>query len=129
MFMALFSVWIHASPQLVTLKEVYVDYAQYLSGHTPYLNAGQIPHERLNLNVNIELLDDWLYMNNTVHSLTDQSQFRFMGWEYELGINVYDYVHIYYQHFSGHLLDDTYQWPSPLDNTIGVKLYLYKKDR
>lgn len=107
------------------LNEVSLDYARFKEGSRDAILAPSRPKERVDLNVNLDLLR-YFYLNNQVHSMTDTTQFRLIGWKYQLGVHLGSFADLYYQHFSQHILDQAYN-DFPLENTIGLKLYLYRR--
>lgn len=53
--------------------------------------------------------------------LTDHSQFRFLGYKMETGIEPIKGIEVYYQHFSGHALDERFNQGFPQYNKIGIR--------
>ncbi len=113
----------HGSDFGVHLQEVTVDYGRYMDGsRAPIVDNVK---ERLDLSVNLSLLK-YLYLDNTVHSLTDPYQFRLVGWHYQFGVHFGRNIDVYYEHFSQHILDNYYD-NYPLENLVGVKIKLYER--
>jgi len=84
----------------------------------------------LALSTEIRALDvsQWLpaslYWRNRVHGEMDTSQFRLVGWEFELGARVGP-VEIYRGHHSQHILDAVHPWMRfPVQDTIGIRVHL-----
>ena len=118
------------------LQEVSLEYKSFSSGgRDPLITQNGLEDRALDkevdLNVNIDILK-YLYWNNTVHSMTDRftdggaGQFRLVGWDYKLGVRIFDSLHVQYEHFSQHLLDTTYKHGDfPVQDSLGFILYIY----
>lgn len=74
----------------------------------------------LNLGLDLELPATFYY-NNKVLSTTDSNQFRFIGYEFEVGARPFDGIDVYFGHFSGHALDQQYDRDFPQRNMIGIR--------
>ncbi len=115
---------------MLKLEDLSVEVEKYeIMGNTrhPYMYKDAPPNYGLNLNMKLSLMK-YLYNNSQVLSLTDQSQFRFIGLKMENGIEI-DKINIYHRHFSGHALDTTYQdkYRFPEENAIGIRINLLSK--
>jgi hypothetical protein len=70
------------------------------------------------------------YFDNRVHGEATNVQFRQVGWQFETGLKVDEYVALYYYHHSQHVLDDVGAYGLyNLDNFVGLRLTLYKRGR
>lgn len=121
-----------ASPaDFMDLNEASIKFQQFFPGAVDPMitNAPLSKHldKELNLNVNMDVLT-YGYWNNTVHSQTDQYQFRKVGWEFEFGAHVGSKLDVYYSHWSQHWLDYYSTEAFPRQDGVGIRLYLYKKD-
>lgn len=125
---------------LIEMNEVFLSYRQYLPGSSdPLINDNSLPNrlmdKGIDLSVNLNLFR-YLYWENTVVSLTDKGangengQFRLVGWNYRLGVNLTDYLQVGYYHFSKHLLDTTVPFSSgfPVQDAVEVKINLFRRD-
>lgn len=124
-------------PSVITLSEVSLDYRWFKPGGTdPLMSynglANKEPGGQVDLNVNMDVLD-YLYFNNTVHSMIDRDiggqygQFRLIGWHFQVGMHLSQYCDIYMDHFSQHLLDTTYALGHfPVTDGFGVKVYFLR---
>jgi len=74
----------------------------------------------LNLGLDLELPASFYY-NNMVTSTTDDNQFRFVGYRFEVGVRPFSGIDLYFQHFSGHALDQMYIEDFPQRNKIGIR--------
>lgn len=119
------------APSPFRLTEVSVKYQQLLPGAVdPMITYGPVSQrldKELNLVVNSEVLK-YGYWDNTVHSETDQSQFRKIGWELQLGVHATRFLDVFYEHYSQHLLDYSSKEAFPRQDGVGIKLYLYRGD-
>lgn len=125
---------------LFELDEVKIQYKDFFDGGShPLITQNGIPGKALGKEINLILNADfltYLYLHNTVHSLTDQGidgsngQFRTVSWQYNLGIRLTKFLNVSYIHRSEHLLD--YVWPMghfPLEDAIMFEIKFYKKDK
>lgn len=118
--------WTLSNFKLLELKSVYLDYMHYTYAVEPFITP-MAPTNRLDLNVNIELLNRILFMDNIVHSETDKNQYALIGWNYRVGVRLGNYVDLYFAHESLHLLDRTLPvGPSSYD-ALGMRIYFYRR--
>ncbi len=121
------------------LNEVHIHYRDFFpNGHDPLITQNGLPNrglgKELNLRVNTDVLT-YGYWNNLVHSMTDEDaatgangQFRTVGWNFQLGLHATRWLDIEYEHYSQHLLDyDRRDQHFPVQDSIGIKLYLFRK--
>ncbi len=119
---------------LIDTREVYVNAKQFLpNGYSPYMSQGSELNKGIDLHIKTDVLVVG-YVDQMVWSLIDQSQFRWVGWNYKIGIRTLSFLDIEYEHFSRHVLDRTnpfmtYGARFPVEDSIGVNIYLYRKDR
>ncbi len=117
------------------LDQAYINYRQYTPGGTSYLvtNNG-LPDRSLDKGVSLHLDTTFLsyaYWNNTVHAETDKAldgggQFRTVGWQFQFGVRLTDYLDVEYAHHSQHILDHQGPLPFPREDSFGINLYLYR---
>jgi hypothetical protein len=115
-----------AQTKILETKEVSFEFLHFTHSRQPFLLPTNRAVNEINLNVNLSLLNDYMFIDNTVHSQTDIYQYRLIGWHYKVGFRLIPRVDFYFEHFSQHLLD----YIPFMDNTydgIGVKIYLYEK--
>lgn len=110
------------------VKALDMGYEWFTAGRSKMLNPGQQLNNAVYIDLNLSFINDIIYLDNKIFSLTDQSQFRTISWSYELGINLFDSADVYYRHFSGHLLDTNYSDGSsyPFENSVGVRFHLLR---
>jgi hypothetical protein len=124
----------------VELHYVGIEYKKFFSGgRDPLVTQNGLPDrelgEELNLSVDLSILN-YLYWNNTVHSMTDSyinggvGQFRVVGWKYEVGTHLFSFLDVGLHHFSRHLLDYTYPYGNfPLQNAIVFRIKIFDKQK
>lgn len=83
------------------------------------LPEGHSPSDYANLGFDLTFTK-YVYSNSRVKSIVDQSQFRNVSLDSELGVR-YSGVDLYIRHFSGHALDSTYDKRFPQENSIGIR--------
>jgi hypothetical protein len=121
---------------VVDLKELNFSYRQFLPGGSdPLITDNGLPNRTLgqgiDLNVNLKLAE-YFYWDNKIVTMTDQdsvtgsSQFRMVGWNFRLGLNVTENVQIGYWHFSEHVLDYTAVFPYPRQDAVEIKVIIYR---
>lgn len=99
-----------------------LEYKQ-ISGGTvmPELPAYSLPRGELNLNLDLMIIGP-LYLKNQIWSVIDQSQFRAIGWHYEIGIFIMPWLQVYAEHFSKHVLDTQNQGHFPVYDSFGLRV-------
>ena len=70
-----------------------------------------------------------LYYRGRVHGETTDKQFRQVGLQFETGVEIKDYLNIFWFHHSQHLLDAEPVYGYPLQNFVGARVTFYKRDR
>jgi hypothetical protein len=111
---------------LFGLRDASVQYKHFTSpGRDPLFLQNSPPARELNLNLNLTLLR-YGFINNTVHSMMDENQFRIIGWKYQLGVQLSQSLSVQYEHFSRHHLDREYKFDRfPVEDSLGITLRLY----
>lgn len=118
--------WSLTDTKLLEVSSVYVDYMHYTWAAEPFM-LPTVPTNRLDLHVNVELLNRTIFINNMVHSETDAYQYRLIGWNYRFGIHIGSNLDLYYEHFSQHLLDTAPITGANTYDAIGFRLYLFRR--
>lgn len=114
--------------KILEMRETYLEYGYYTWAVEPFLAPTFRPTQKFDLAVNLDLFNRIMFMDNTIHSETDQYQYRKIGWHYKLGIHLGDSADVFFEHFSQHLLDTTPQMPQTFD-MVGIRVWFYKRDR
>lgn len=74
------------------------------------------------INLNFEInLHKKIYWKNKISTEVTSEQFRYVGYDFSLGIHMSNDLDIYYRHYSGHMLD--YQGDNNFreENSVGVR--------
>lgn len=112
---------------ILEINAVYLDYLQVARGTEPFLAPSYHPKEKLDLHVDLDIANGWLFFNNMVHSETDAAQYRLIGWNYRIGVHIFRSADIFMEHYSQHLLD----YAPSMDNNydaLGIRLYFFRKE-
>lgn len=88
---------------LVELGNVTVEHKNFYSGTTPYLPDHRALTET-NFKFDVVMFGSG-FIRNTIHSQTDKTQYRLVGWNWELGFKPFDWLELGWWHFSKHQLD------------------------
>lgn len=85
--------------------------------------------EALNLHLATDLVGP-VYWNNVVRSLADDGGYKYVAWNFSLGIRLLPALFLEYEHQSGHLLDHPKSaYPAgrfPVQDSIGVQWFLLR---
>lgn len=118
------------------LNEVSLEYKAFSDGSfNPLIDNNGLTNKRLDKELNLYVnttLFKYGFINNKIHSYTDRDengnpgQFRLVSWNYSLGVHITYFLDLSYEHKSEHLLDSTFPYHFPLENSINIKIYLYK---
>ena len=78
----------------------------------PYLNTPETGalYSKMDINWDVDLACGYypkicFFWDNTIHSLTGQSRFRYVSWEFRSGLD-FGKIRLYYYHHSEHALDE-----------------------
>jgi len=119
------------SLRLLSLDRMAMRYARIADYHDSYF--ADVEHEQwfghVSAQWDLSLLrygDYGLYWHNNVHGESTK-QFRQVGWQYELGIQLGRKLSVYWEHHSRHLLDATSADRFPLTNTYGLEITFYER--
>jgi hypothetical protein len=118
-----------ARAQAVELDRLSIDYKKYV-GYTMFseLPEANSIKEYLGFNFDVELFHKMMW-RNTVHSYSTDSQFRWVGWHFELGYQLFPSLEIVgWEHHSQHCLDCTVPYDHfPVANNIGLHWTIYQR--
>jgi hypothetical protein len=118
--------------QLIELNEARLYWQHFIDEGRDELIFPRVHREALNLSVDMDVLS-FFYWDNTVLSVTDESQFRGVGLHSKVGMRLTPWLSVQYDHTSKHVLDGQHSsLPSfPVYDSIGVLIQLYrsKSDR
>ena len=117
----------------IELNEVNLGYKSFFTGgHSPLITNNGLIGKSLDKQIDLHLklnLFTYLYFNNVVHGTTDNTQFRSVGWKFELGCHITRHVDIEYHHHSQHALDQILPYHFPVEDSIGVNFNIYKSKK
>lgn len=111
---------------LLCVSTLSVDYYRYLSPPRNPIVEDKELFQGLSLRMDLralELKHSFLYMRNRVHGEMEPSQFRLIGWQYEVGIRAGP-IEVYQGHHSQHLLDMQGSQRFPVEDLVGIRLIL-----
>jgi hypothetical protein len=112
---------------VIKLRDVSLEYKRFVHPGRDPLFTQQLPHkEELNLHMDTDVLV-YGFWNNTVHAMTDDAQYRVVGWKFQFGLHVTPYLDVQYSHFSKHLLDrEGLPGGFPVEDSVGFHLYIWR---
>ena len=107
--------------------EVSVTYKKYHeSSRHPLFTNSQLK-EGVNITVNTDILGVFFW-DNLVHSNTDDSQYRHIGWNFKLGVRPLSWLTLQYEHHSQHLLDTAYpHMKFPVEDSVGFTINIFQQ--
>ena len=126
------------SASMFELRSLYFDVRKYRENPKNFfIDNWSDEHEldgQIGLVLDVDLMGGWIYHSSNVTGLTSRlkdndeaDQFRFISWEYELGLRPFNWLEIGWHHFSGHILDGEYiNHHFPVHDALQIKLFLYK---
>jgi len=108
------------------IRDLSLEYRIFQQGSILHELPGNFePRGELNLDFELQVLGPIVWRNR-VHSLIDQSQFRLVGWNFALGLEITSWLEINWEHFSKHLLDAAYpDRHFPVQDSVGVRIRLF----
>jgi hypothetical protein len=114
--------------QMIEARELSLTYRKFHDSSRHPLLYRTKPDSGIDLDVNMDIAR-YFFWDNKIHALMDQHQYRLVGWNFKVGLRVFQSLEVQYEHHSQHLLEDRYPYaPYPLEDSIGFKLILFRKD-
>jgi hypothetical protein len=113
-----------ASPaQAIELSELSIDYQYFHPSNRMAELVGKSAKEGLGLNMELK---PWgpSFIRSRVHALTDNGQYRLVGWEFQLGTRLWGWGELSYHHHSQHLLEAQAPWKFGVEDSLHLKLWL-----
>jgi hypothetical protein len=89
---------------------------------------GYSPFEGVNLDLNTELAPG-VFWDNTIKSMTDRSQYRYIAWEFKMYVRPIESLEIGYHHESEHILDGGTIRPFPLSDSLRITWKIYSNPK
>lgn len=139
LLLLLFCLPVHAD--VIELQEVNIDTIRFFDGGVdPLVTQNGLPNRNVDYHFELALdtnILEYIYWDNKIHSDTDRiitwngdtvgGQFRTIGLEFHLGLNISDNLKFGYYHHSVHLLDThSAQGDFPREDGLEMKFILYK---
>lgn len=112
-----------ASAQAFEVESLDVKYNRFIDSYNPYVN-NMTSRVSLDLRLNVYGV---FFMDNEVHTETDDSQYRSIGWHYTAGAHITDDIDVYYEHHSQHVLDAAPPLHYQLEDSVGIRIRLLGK--
>lgn len=110
--------------EVIKLREASVKYQKFAdNNYAPYFDKPQ--KERLSLVVNSDLLK-YGFWNNRVHGTTTEDQYRWVGWNFQVGVRLFRQLDVQYEHHSQHAMDYNIGAHFPVEDSVGFTLYFYR---
>lgn len=112
----------------VGVTDFYLEFERAVNTSSPNLPVGYHTKYLPAIGFNVQM-GKYFYGNTEISSEIDETQFRYVAMDNEFGFRFegkkgYPTTEVYFNHFSGHVLDDDYGTNYPFQNTIGVRLHL-----
>jgi hypothetical protein len=122
---------------LLSLRELNIEYYRIDNHRDSYFEYADRSEQReehwvggtaANYTLDMVKYGNWgLYWDNRIHGEGTDAQFREVGWQYELGLQLGPKLQAYWNHHSRHVLDDSRADRFPLDNFYGVRWVYYRR--
>lgn len=102
------------------VTDLSIDWQQYFGTirmlEVPSTNEAQA----LGLNLDLEIYGP-IYWKNRVHSISTPNQFKWVGWQFELGARLAS-AELFYAHHSQHTFEGTHPFMGfPVQNSLGFR--------
>lgn len=106
----------------IKLDDFYLEYGRYVGGNSHHLAPGYETKQLPALGWQFKAYK-WAYMTNKISTEVDDSQFRYVALDSELGLKPTSNIELYYRHYSGHALDSVYKTRYPSDDSVGFRIH------
>ncbi len=121
------SVWGQDLSDHVKVRRFYIETEKrILTNREYFLTESRVAQNDLNMVFDLDFPARFYY-NNRVNSIVDTNQFSFIGYTFEVGNRPFKGIEVYFQHFSGHALDEAFERGFPQYNKVGIRFYLWKR--
>lgn len=126
--------------ETVELDKVDITYRDFFpGGRDPLITDTGIPNRQLgkevSLNVDTNIIT-YFYWNNRIHGMTDEvtnsggrGQFRAVGWEFDVGFQLLNFLSLGYHHHSQHVLDHEAPFNWPVQDAVFINVVLFSKHK
>jgi hypothetical protein len=125
--------------ELINLNKAGVQYHQFLYPSRDAFIVPSLSNTALNSQIKLTLdmdIFNYFYWRNNIFSITDKilgeysySQFRYVSWEYQLGLRVTKNLNLEFYHRSEHLLDAVSTINYPMVNSVGISYTIYSNPK
>ena len=137
LFLALFSFEAKAQYRLLDVDQVSMQVAKFGCNRDPMIPELECRdwRGRVAINADFRMLEVF-YWKNQVHGEGTDAAFKTMGWHFELGLHVSQYLDFFYEHHSRHVLDqpdathtaydNSYQYSKfPVEDSYGIRMIFF----
>jgi hypothetical protein len=113
---------------VIQLDELSINLKHYYPySRDPFFYGSDQMKDGLELHMNTDMLHDYVYWDNTIHSDTNYSQFHTVGWHFYLGTHVTTFLDFQYEHHSQHVLDGELPYMKyPCADSYGIVINIYR---
>ena len=66
--------------------------------------------------------DACVYLDNSIFGKSTQKQYRYVSWEFEIGLSLQETVDLFYHHKSEHMMDTSRPDHFPISNYFGIRI-------
>ncbi len=120
----------NAAESVMEVDKLYIETEKMVrTNRGYYVPDNSIPKNNFNLGLNLkDRFKGIFYVNSLISTTTDESQFRYIALDTEVGIDTTIGIDVYFRHYSGHMLDsyDRSNTRFPEENVVGLRFYLIK---
>lgn len=108
--------WASATPA-AEITEASLQYQSFARPNfAPYFDRHM--QDRLTLRLNTDLFSG-LFFDNRVHGTTDDTQYKWVGWNFQVGVRLMPEFSVQYEHHSQHMLDAGMGAHFPVEDSVG----------
>jgi hypothetical protein len=99
-------------------------FPEYTVIKDPAIDATGPERWSLGVNIGVDMSLKDTYWKNNIRGATTTKQFRYVGWEFEIGQKVHKNISVFYYHFSEHGLDIEKEM-YPLQDSVGISFCFF----
>jgi hypothetical protein len=110
---------------ILKLRSLNIKYNNYFDGSRHPIVTSQ-PKEALSINLDTDFLE-YFFFNNKVHAVTDNGQYRLVGWNSLIGFRPFESLDVFYEHHSQHLLDTQGERKFPSEDSWGITIHIFRE--
>jgi hypothetical protein len=110
------------SSDAVELTDASIQYQKFaIPNFQPYFDRPA--RERLTLRLDSDVFPG-VFFNNRIHGTTDETQYKWIGWNFQVGIRPISQLSLQFEHHSQHMLDSNMGAHFPVEDSLGLTLHL-----